>query len=314
MQACYRSSSPSFPKAFPSFLQHPSLIDQSTSIVDDFKMVKSIDSVGKYDESRAKSSNSRERMGNTIIKSFRGKDDSCKQKEQEISQKEEIEQKKDGREVKHDFEEEKETSYDVKFTDVSKDHPSHPKILEEKCLNNQAYSKPQNFKRQSRMHKRYFSKNIESFVSKMPNYQSRSDNSLSCSPIRGTKYYNCRFKGISKISTYIGCTIHEYKLPKDGRCKKCKGFAIHKSKFYKGKFLIQHVKSSKYLKCIAFGAIEKLIGVKPDDFDPAMMSDIKQKLITEKENSSTKPYFCLKLIQPLTNKEEYIIANVKTNC
>lgn len=165
----------------------------------------------------------------------------------------------------------------------------------------------------SKSHQRYHSKfnshntsNSKLPHNKHPSNWSRSHLPPSLSPINMKRFQQWRFKNIIRISTYTGCTIHEYRLPKDGKWKKCNGYAIHKSKFYKSKFLVQHIKSNKLMKCMAFGQTEKLIGIKAEDYQPSMLPDLKQNLIN-------KSYFLLKLIQPLSRRGGYIIAKVKNH-
>ncbi|CAI2359673.1 unnamed protein product [Moneuplotes crassus] len=292
-------------------------LDESSSIVDDFKIAKSIDSVQGNDDCNSITEKYNSIKGVNVMTTvdLSRRNHSCSPKQGISIERSIFEPNNDNIELTNNFEEDKEKS--DYFGDTTKksaqpacNHNPHMKILEETSMNRKP-SKSKKKKRKSRQHTRYLSKQMLGNRTKRSKSNSRSDISQECSPLRGSKYYNCRFKGISSISTYIGCTIHEYKLPRDGRCKKCKGFAIHKSKFYKGKFVIQHVKTNRYLKCIAFGVIAKLIGIKPEDYEPSMLMDIRDKLITEKENNCSKPYYCLKLIQPLADKEEYIIANVK---
>ena len=132
------------------------------------------------------------------------------------------------------------------------------------------------------------------------NYSNLAKNKIrlpwEASPITSKKYQRWRVKNISKISTYTGCTIHEYKLPKDGRWKKCKGYAIHKSIFYKSRLIVQHIKHNKLLKCVAFGATQTLLGIKPEKYDPDMLLELKQKVIN-------KGIFYLKLIKPISQKK-----------
>ena len=57
----------------------------------------------------------------------------------------------------------------------------------------------------------------------------------------------CRIIEVYKISVYTGCTVHEYKVSKTGICKKCKGEALHKSKFFKSKFIISDIQASRLM-------------------------------------------------------------------
>ena len=124
-------------------------------------------------------------------------------------------------------------------------------------------------------------------------------NILKREQINNKDFHECRIIDVTQIITYIGCTIHKYKLQKGGYCKKCKGYAIHSSKFYLSTYFVKHLKSNKTIECIAFCSTFDIIKIPVEDYDPSMFKSIYTRLKADGN-------FCMKLLKSPTKEDEYI--------
>ena len=73
--------------------------------------------------------------------------------------------------------------------------------------------------------------------------------------------YRCTIKEVVKISTYIGCKIHEYKLSKNGFCKKWKKCVDQTKKYFRSQFKAQVLDSEKVIDWCALDTTETIINL-----------------------------------------------------